>query len=821
MYEPTLTEQKWQDLWAEQGTNEPDLDGAEHPFYNLMMFPYPSAEGLHVGNLYAFTGADFHGRYRRLRGLDVFQPIGFDAFGIHSENYALKVNVHPMELIPRSIETFTRQLERAGIMYDWSHTVTTTDPDYYKWTQWIFLQLFKAGLAEKKEAPVNWCPSCKTVLANEQVEDGRCERCGTEVGQRLLSQWFFRITDYTEKLLANLDWIDWSPSTVTAQRNWIGRSEGALLRFRLVSDPDDTIEVFTTRPDTLFGATFMVLAPEHPLVDALTTDEQRAEVTAYQAAAAAVDLVERRKTDDKTKTGIFTGGFALNPATGEGIPVWIADYVLMEYGTGAIMAVPAHDQRDFEFARQFGLAIRPVVAPAAVVEKAEDPSNLAIELGDEAFAEHTEDEQLVNSARFSGLPAAEGARQIVEWLDGQGLGEPQVNYRLHDWCISRQRYWGPPIPIIYCEECGTVPVPEKDLPVLLPHVEQFKPGDDGIAPLAKAESFYRTTCPSCGGEARRETDVSDTFLDSAWYFLRYPSTDFDDRPMDEERTGHWLPVDMYIGGEEHAVLHLLYSRFITMALHDLGHVPFEEPYKRFRKHGLIIRDGAKMSKSKGNVVNPDEYIDRYGADTFRTYLMFLGPYQEGGDFREAGITGPQRFLSRTSDAVEAAVDGGGTGFPDSDVERAVHQTIRQVTEDFESLSFNTAIAALMELLNVLRAAGRVPTRDEVLPLVVMLGPIAPHLAEDLWEMLGEESSLFEHATWPEYDESKLETDTVEVPVQVNGKLRGTISVARGADEAAVRKAALADEGVRRHVGDAEIVKTIYVPDRLLNLVVRS
>ncbi len=821
MYEPTLTEQKWQDLWAEQGTNEPDLDGAEHPFYNLMMFPYPSAEGLHVGNLYAFTGADFHGRYRRLRGLDVFQPIGFDAFGIHSENYALKVNVHPMELIPRSIETFTRQLERAGIMYDWSHTVTTTDPDYYKWTQWIFLQLFKAGLAEKKEAPVNWCPSCKTVLANEQVEDGRCERCGTEVGQRLLSQWFFRITDYTEKLLANLDWIDWSSSTLTAQRNWIGRSEGALLRFRLVSDPDETIEVFTTRPDTLFGATFMVLAPEHPLVDALTTDERRAEVTAYQAAAAAVDLVERRKTDDKTKTGIFTGGFALNPATGEGIPVWIADYVLMEYGTGAIMAVPAHDQRDFEFARQFGLAIRPVVAPAAVVEKAEDPSNLAIELGDEAFAEHTEDEQLVNSGRFSGLPAAEGARQIVEWLDGQGLGEPQVNYRLHDWCISRQRYWGPPIPIIYCEECGTVPVPEKDLPVLLPHVEQFKPGDDGIAPLAKAESFYRTTCPSCGGEARRETDVSDTFLDSAWYFLRYPSTDFDDRPMDEERTGHWLPVDMYIGGEEHAVLHLLYSRFITMALHDLGHVPFEEPYKRFRKHGLIIRDGAKMSKSKGNVVNPDEYIDRYGADTFRTYLMFLGPYQEGGDFREAGITGPLRFLSRTSDAVEAAVDGGGTGFPDPDVERAVHQTIRQVTEDFESLSFNTAIAALMELLNVLRAAGRVPTRDEVLPLVVMLGPIAPHLAEGLWEMLGEEPSLFEHATWPQYDESKLETDTVEVPVQVNGKLRGTISVARGADEAAVSKAALADEAVRRHVGDAEIVKTIYVPDRLLNLVVRS
>ncbi|MBK5096774.1 MAG: leucine--tRNA ligase [Gemmatimonadetes bacterium] len=821
MYEPTPTEQKWQGLWAEQRTNEPDLDGAEHPYYNLMMFPYPSAEGLHVGNLYAFTGADFHGRYRRLRGLDVFQPIGFDAFGIHSENYALKVNVHPMELIPRSIETFTRQLERAGIMYDWSHTVTTTDPAYYRWTQWIFLQLFKAGLAEKKEAPVNWCPSCKTVLANEQVEGGKCERCGTEVGQRLLSQWFFRITDYTEKLLANLDWIDWSASTLTAQRNWIGRSDGALLRFRLASDPDETIEVFTTRPDTLFGATFMVLAPEHPLVDSLTTDERRAEVSAYRDAAAAVDLVERLKTDDKTKTGVFTGGFAINPATGLEIPVWIADYVLMEYGTGAIMAVPAHDQRDFEFARQYGLDIRPVVASPDLVEQTIDPSSVSLELGDQAFVEHAEGERLINSGEFSGLTAVEGGARIVASLGEQGLGEPQVNYRLHDWCISRQRYWGPPIPIIYCDECGTVPVPEADLPVLLPHVEQFKPGDDGIAPLAKAESFYRATCPTCGREARRETDVSDTFLDSAWYFLRYPSTDFDDRPMDEARTDRWLAVDMYIGGEEHAVLHLLYSRFITMALHDLGHVPFEEPYERFRKHGLIIRDGAKMSKSKGNVVNPDEYIDRYGADTFRTYLMFLGPYQEGGDFREAGIAGPQRFLSRTFDAVEAAVESGQTGFPDPDVERVIHQTIRQVTGDFESLSFNTAIAALMELLNVLRASGRVPTRDEVRPLVVMLGPIAPHLAEELWEMLGKESSLFEQAPWPDYDPSKLITDTVDLPVQVNGKLRGTITVARGADETTVSQAALADEGVKRHTDGVEIVKTIYIPDRLLNLVVRS
>ena len=818
MYDPTTVEKKWQAFWAARGINEPDMDGARNPFFNLMMFPYPSAEGLHVGNLYAFTGADFHARFQRLQGKDVFEPIGFDAFGIHSENYALKVNVHPMDLIPRSIQNFTRQLERSGIMYDWSHTVDTTDPDYYRWTQWIFLQLYDAGLAVKKEAPVNWCPSCKTVLANEQVEGGRCERCGTEVGQRLLSQWFFRITEYVERLLANLDWIDWSPSTLTAQRNWIGRSEGTLLRF-LQAGGDDKLEVFTTRPDTIFGATFMVLAPEHPLVEKLTAAGQRPAVEAYRSAAAAIDLVERRKADDRTKTGVFTGGYAVNPATGENIPVWIADYVMMEYGTGAIMAVPGHDQRDFEFARQFGLDILPVVTPAEVFVSVADPSSVELDLGDEAFVEHSEDERLINSGEFSGLLASEGSVRIVEWLGERGLAEPKVNYRLHDWCISRQRYWGPPIPILYCDECGTVPVPVEDLPVVLPHLENFKPGDDGIAPLAKDESFYRTTCPSCGGSARRETDVSDTFLDSSWYFLRYPSTDFDDRPIDPPRTDRWLPVDMYIGGEEHAVLHLLYSRFITMALHDLGHIPFEEPYLRFRKHGLIIREGAKMSKTKGNVVNPDDYIDRYGADTFRTYLMFLGPYQEGGDFRDSGIVGPQRFLSRVSDAVEAAVQEGATGFPDPAVERAVHQTISQATGDFADLSFNTAIAAQMELLNTLRAGGRVPTLDEIRPLVVMLGPIAPHLAEELWEKLGGEPSLFDHASWPSFDPAKLATDTVEIPVQVNGKLRAMISLDRGASEETALAAALADESVQRHVGDTSIRKTIHVPDRLLNLVV--
>jgi leucyl-tRNA synthetase len=826
MYDPTKIEAKWQEFWSEKRTNEPDLDRSADPFYNLMMFPYPSAEGLHVGNLYAFTGADFHGRFQRLRGRDVFQPIGFDAFGIHSENHALKVDVHPMDLIPQNIANFKRQLKRAGIMYDWSHTVETTDPDYYRWTQWIFLKLYDAGLAEKKEAPVNWCPSCRTVLANEQVIAGQCERCDSVVVQRTLSQWFFRITEYAERLLANLEWIDWSDTTVTAQRNWIGKSEGAVLRFRLDGpDGEDRAEnsaapipVFTTRPDTLFGATFMVLAPEHPLVDVLTTPEREAAVTAYRETAAAMDLVERRKGEAR-KTGEFTGGYALNPATRERIPVWIADYVLMEYGTGAIMAVPAHDQRDFEFAEQFGLSIVPVVAPRDTVADAPDPSAVALDLSGEAFVEHTAGEALINSGRFSGMEAQEGGRAIVDWLAEDGLAELAVNYRLHDWCISRQRYWGPPIPIIYCGKCGTVPVPEADLPVVLPRVETFRPGDDGVAPLAKVEEFHRVACPRCAGDARRETDVSDTFLDSAWYFLRYPSSECSDRPFDPDRTAAWLPVDTYIGGEEHAVLHLLYSRFITMALHDLGHLGFAEPYERFRKHGLLIREGSKMSKSRGNVVIPDDYIDGYGADTFRTYLMFLGPYDEGGDFRDGGIAGPQRFLHRTWDAVAEACRAGESGFPESAVERKLQSTIRQVTRDFEELTFNTAIAALMEYLNVLRAAGRTPTVDEVTPFVIMLAPMAPHLSEELWTMLGGPSSIFDHATWPRWDEDLLRTESVEMPVQVNGKLRGTVTVERGAPADVVREAALADENVRRHIAGAEVRKTIHVPDRLLNLVV--
>ncbi|MDQ3389299.1 MAG: leucine--tRNA ligase, partial [Gemmatimonadota bacterium] len=639
-YDARRVEQKWQERWEAEGTNaytdEALRSAGVHgrPFYNLMMFPYPSAEGLHIGNIYAFTGADIYGRFKRLQGHDVFQPIGFDAFGIHSENFALKMGVHPMELIPRNIERFTEQLRRVGFMYDWEHTVDTTDQDYYRWTQWIFLQLYKAGLAVKKEAPVNWCPSCNTVLANEQVIAGECERCGTTVEMRNLSQWFFRITDYAGRLLDNLSRIDWSETTRKAQENWIGRSVGAEIHFPSIGDGEQrSVGVFTTRPDTVFGATYMVLAPEHPLVDALTTPERQEEVDAYRARAAGMDLITRKKAD-KTKTGVDTGARVRNPATGSEVPVWIADYVLMEYGTGAVMAVPGHDERDFEFAEKYGLPIVRVVAGEG--EDAATPLAGA----------YTGAGRLVNSGPFDGLPVEDAHERIVAWLSERNVAQPRVNYRLHDWCISRQRYWGPPIPVLYCEECGTVPVPEDDLPVELPFIDDFKPDASGISPLARHAEWYLTGCPQCGGVARRETDVSDTFLDSSWYFLRYPSSTHERRAFEPSLTRNWLPVDSYIGGNEHAVLHLLYSRFITMVLHDLEWIDFEEPFTRFRAHGLIVKDGAKMSKSRGNVVVPDEYIEKYGADTLRIYLMFLGSYQEGGDFRDTGIAGPHHFLTR-------------------------------------------------------------------------------------------------------------------------------------------------------------------------------
>ncbi len=801
-YEPSSVEPRWQQRWAERGTNQVNLDDATNPFFALMMFPYPSAEGLHVGNLFAFTASDISARYHRLQGHQVFQPLGYDAFGIHSENYALKMGAHPMEMTPKNIANFQRQLERAGLMIDWRSKVDTSAPNYYKWTQWVFLQLYKQGLAYKKAAAVNWCPTDKTVLANEQVENGLCERCGTAVEQRFLEQWFFRISDYAERLLNNLDWLDWSEVTKHAQRNWLGRSDGAELTFKVVGH-DESVRVFTTRADTIFGATYLVLAPEHPMVGPITTAAQADAVRTYQDATKKQDLITRKSVKDKT--GVFTGTYATNPATGAPVPIWIADYVLMEYGTGAIMAVPGHDERDFEFANVFALPIVRVVAGTDA--SADTP------LGDGAYTDDTGG-RLVNSAQFDGLPVIEAKQKVTAWLAEGGHGKVVVNYRLHDWCISRQRYWGPPIPIIYCDACGTVPVPESQLPVELPFLADFKPDDSGISPLARDTDWYHVDCPTCGKPARRETDVSDTFLDSAWYFLRYPSATNADVPFDAARTKKWLPVKSYIGGNEHAVLHLLYSRFVTMVLHDGGHIGFEEPFTRFRAHGMIIREGAKMSKSKGNVINPDVYMEEWGADAFRMYLMFLGPYEEGGDFRDQGISGVRRFLDRLWSSVR---DGTTDGAADADVIRKLHRTIKKVGDDTARLSYNTAIAAMMEYLNVVRRGERMAHRDEVARLVQLVAPYAPHLAEECWAECGHETSVFD-APWPTFDPAMLVDDEVELVVQVNGKVRGKVTVPVDVKQDDALAAAMRDANIAKFVvGDVK--KVIFVPKRLLNIVV--
>jgi leucyl-tRNA synthetase len=813
-YRPQAVEAKWRERWREHRTNAVDIENAERPYFALMMFPYPSAEGLHVGNLFAFTGNDIFARFQRMQGYDVFEPLGYDAFGIHSENYALKVGQHPMELIPRNIANFRRQLERGGLMVDWDHSLSTTEPEYYKWTQWLFLQLLKRGLAYKKQAAVNWCPSCKTVLANEQVVGGHCERCDTLVEQRMLEQWFFRISDYAGRLLDNLSKIDWSDTTKTAQRNWIGKSDGAEICFTVAargaqagktavgSTEPTVVRVFTTRPDTVFGATYLVLAPEHPLVDEITRMEQRAEVEEYRARTGKQDVVTRKTS--REKTGVFTGAMAVNPATREEIPIWVADYVLMEYGTGAIMAVPGHDERDFEFAQAFNLPIVRVIAAPG------DDANTPLDC---AYME-SEGARLVNSGRFDGMAAAEARHAVVEMLQSVGSATPVVNYRLHDWCISRQRYWGPPIPIIYCDKCGAVPVPENDLPVILPYVADFKPDDSGISPLARHEEWYRVLCPSCGAVARRETDVSDTFLDSAWYFLRYPSVGHDAVAFDPAITRRWLPVDSYIGGNEHAVLHLMYSRFITMVLCDAGLLNFEEPFTKFRAHGLIIREGAKMSKSRGNVVIPDDYIDEWGADAFRTYLMFLGPFEEGGDFRDRGISGVKRFLDRLWSSTHE-FDSDAT--PDADVLRKLHQTIKKVGDDIPRLSYNTAIAAMMEYMNVLRKGERRVARAEVEPVVQLVAPFAPHLAEELWERLGHDRSVFDSG-WPTFDPKLAAEETVELVVQVNGKVRGKARVPVNVDQEAAYRVAMADPAVGKFV-TGQPKKVVFVPGRLLNIVV--
>ena len=796
-------EKKWQANWEKEKTFQVDLKKAKNPYYNLMMFPYPSAEGLHVGNVYAFTGSDIHGRFRKMQGCDVFEPMGFDAFGIHSENFAIKKKVHPKILIRKNIDNFRRQLKSLGCLFDWRHEVDTTDQNYYKWTQWLFLELFKAGLAYQKKAPVDWCPSCKTVLANEQVIDGKCERCGKNIIQKELKQWFFKITDYAEKLLKNLDKIDWSEKTKIAQRNWIGKSVGTKIEFK-VKNSEFKIQVFTTRPDTLFGCTYLVLAPEHPFIKKFETKIKNLKfVEDYIQESKKKSELERTELI-KEKTGIEIKGIkAINPVNQKEIPIFIADYVLASYGTGAIMAVPAHDQRDFDFAKKHNLPIIKVISP-------DSQDNDLKEAFEGSGA-------LINSGKFNEMESEKAKQEIARFVGAKKT----INYHLRDWLISRQRYWGPPIPIIYCQKCGTVPVPKKDLPVKLPFTKNFRPTGGEKSPLASVPGFIKVKCPKCKKPAQRETDVSDTFLDSSWYFFRYPSVSFsqpDKKAFDLNLTKQWLPVHMYIGGHEHAVLHLLYTRFITMVLKDLKYINFEEPFRKFRAHGLLTKEGAKMSKSKGNVVNPDDYYKKYGADTLRMYLMFSGPFQEGGDWQDKGIVGVKRFLEKVwnfQDKIENQNKKITAG--EEELEKLLHKTIKKVTDDLENLNYNTAISALMILVNEMTKQERL-SKNNYQILLKLLAPFAPYITEEIWGKLGNKKSI--HCDfWPKYDKKRIKEDKVVFVIQINGKVRDKIEAEAEMSEEEAKKAATSGEKIKKWIKGKEIKRIIFVPGKLINIVI--
>ncbi|MCL5733312.1 MAG: leucine--tRNA ligase [Patescibacteria group bacterium] len=815
-------EKKWSKIWSENGLYEPKIkkpSAKRKPFYNLMMFPYPSAEGLHVGNMYAFTGSDIYGRFKRMQGYDVFEPIGLDGFGIHSENYALKIGIHPAKQAKISEKNFYRQLEAIGNSFAWKEKLETYDPDYYKWTQWIFAQFFKKGLAYRKKQAVNWCPSCKTVLADEQVIAGKCERCGTDVIKKELEQWFFKITDYAEELLNDLENLDWSEKVKIAQKNWIGRSDGAEIEFQ-IKNSEHKIKVFTTRPDTLFGATYLVLAPEHYLIKNLEFKiENWKEAEKYIEKAKAKSENERI-AEGNEKTGIILKGIkAFNPVNNEELPVWIADYVLSSYGTGAIMAVPAHDQRDFDFAKKYGLPIKEVVRPA------DNASSGSINLSKIEKAYEAKG-VLINSQNFNGKNAEEAKWEIAKFAGGK----KKTNYRLRDWLISRQRYWGPPIPMIYCEKCaaegkgersdmpGWYTVPEKNLPVELPFLKDFKPMGTGASPLSSVKSFYETTCPVCHSKARRETDVSDTFLDSAWYFFRYLDVKNKKKVFDKTVIKKWLPVDMYIGGAEHAVLHLLYTRFVTKVFHDMKLIDFSEPFKKFRAHGLLIKEGAKMSKSKGNVVNPDEYIKKFGADALRMYLMFLAPFEQGGDFRDSGILGITRFLERTRKLGENIIKSDKKA-KNQNLEKYLNQTVKKITEDIESLHYNTAISSLMILLSRLEDAEYL-SRDYFEKFLKLLAPFAPFLTEELWSKFGNKNSIHLEK-WPTYNAKLIKEETFKLIIQINGKTKATIEAEKGMSKEKAEAIATADPKIKSNLQRFKTEKIIYVPDRLINFVIKE
>ncbi len=799
-YEFSSVEKKWRKIWEEKPVNP--SDDTKEKYYCLDMFPYPSANGVHVGHWRGYVLSDVVARHKLLQGYEVLHPMGWDAFGLPAENYAIKVKQHPSKSTEESITNFRRQLKDISAIYDWSKEVNTTDPDYYKWTQWIFIKMFENGLAYEKEMPLNWCPSCKAVLANEEATNGECDRCGSTVTKKNLRQWMLKITEYAERLLNDLDGLDWPQKVKKMQSEWIGKSYGAEIDFA-VEGIDDTIKVFTTRPDTLYGSTFMVIAPEHELVSKITTPEQKEAMDKYVFEASTKSSVDRMA--DREKTGVFTGRYGINPVNNEKLPIYVSDYVLIDYGTGAIMCVPAHDDRDYDFAKKFDLKITQVIQGA-------DGSDVS----EKAF---TDAGTMINSGEFNGLDSEEAKKVIPESLETKGIGKKTVNYKLRDWVFSRQRYWGEPIPLVHCDDCGTVAVKEEDLPVLLPDVASYEPTETGESPLAGIDEFVNTTCPKCGKPAKRETNTMPQWAGSSWYFLRYPDVNNDKELVSKEMQEKWLPVDMYVGGVEHAVLHLLYARFYTKFLYDIGAVNFEEPFKRLFNQGMITKDGAKMSKSKGNFVSPDELIENYGCDSLRLYELFVGPPELDAEWDDRGIEGVYRFLNKFFRLIANNKDT----FVETTKEHELlrNKLIYSITTKLENLNLNTVASSFMETVNSYTALvkdGVGIDKKSAIDMVILISPFTPHIAEELWEMLGNTESVFKQK-YPTYDESKLVSDVVTIVVQVNGKLRANISVPKDSDKDFVVN--LAKETIKDKLEGVEIVKEIFVPNKIVNIVVKG
>lgn len=799
-YDHKKIEKKWREIWEKNPINQPGPN--KKKYYCLDMFPYPSGNGLHVGHWRGYVLSDVWSRYKVLQNYHVLHPMGWDAFGLPAENDAIKKGIHPKIGTERNVANFKRQLHDISAIYDWDREINTTDPNYYKWTQWIFVKMFEKGLAYEKEMPINWCPSCKTGLANEEVVGGRCERCNSVVTKKNLRQWMLKITAYAERLLEDLKDLDWPEKVKKMQTDWIGKSYGAEIDFQ-VKDSNKKIKVFTTRPDTLYGATFMVLAPEHEMVAEITTEEQKEKVEEYVQLALTKSSVDRMA--DKEKTGVFTGAYAINPLNGAQIPIWISDYVLADYGTGAIMCVPAHDERDFLFAKKFDLPIIQVIK-----KEGEEDQELT-----EAY---TEEGIMINSENFNGIPSSEAKERIADYLEEQGIGKKTVNYKLRDWVFSRQRYWGEPIPIVHCEKCGAVAVPEEELPVTLPEVESYEPTGTGESPLAAIKEWVNTTCPKCGGPAKRETNTMPQWAGSSWYFLRYADPHNDKELISKEAMKKWLPVDMYVGGIEHAVLHLLYARFYTKFLYDIGVVDFQEPFIRLFNQGMITKDGAKMSKSKGNVVSPDELVEKYGADSLRMYELFVGPPELDSEWDDRGIDGVYRFINKVWKLITENKDANVEAT--QEMERVRHKLIYEITTRMNDFHFNTVVSGFMEYTNKLTEIAKASNgldKETIETLIILLAPFIPHAAEELWELTGHHESVFKQQ-WPSYDEEKMKEDTIEIVIQINGKVKDKIEIR--IDEAKESVLEKAKEAVKNKMDGKSIVKEIYVPGKIVNLVVK-